>query len=726
MNRLLLLGLLFPMILLSEELLQEDFNTDDLIPEGWTANSIEIMGEGDYHQMAQINAAADYLTTPTLEQPMTLECTVYVTSASPSFIIEISSDGINYHPHPDSPFAITPGSNHSFQLQLDPTTKNLKFSKSGAGTVYLDDIVISDDTPTAETVLLQPRQIEQQTIDNQIYAIKVNNASSGDLLLTDLNFRVQGLYSTEELAPLAFKIYQSDDLSISATDQLRSARGRCPNESLISFNLGTTLKSKQTTYLLITVDLSTYNYSQDIQHNLKLTPINNTGIFGSLTTGVSFNISQLSDIRDEFSNYDLSGWTSDGNFAIENPKDEGDGSTDYDNYATLASKDNAGHAVCIKPSPIAYGSWEFWIGEGNEWDTSGTNNYSVILISDTSEPTNLKYPTENFHGYFIKNDNYFCFCRQDGETTTTLFTFGLPDESSNGDSTNKQGGYSFRVIRDLAGEWKFYIDINNCQPTALRGTVLDNTYQHSVAFAVRTKIKNPELKRKLYFDNMTLKSYSKPTIELGDSVNSYFETIDGQTYIKWISTYPPSASFKVLYQDSENNWLESTENIQLQNGIYSLNITNNEAENWKLQCEIDEQHELDIHLQGSRNQILYSYQLEEGWNLVGPSGCELFENSLPKNSKCWTWSGHIYEQNLTCGLTKAMWIKSTQTEERPFVDSSVADEPMLNQGWNLISFNSNFTYDFSNLVLFYYQGGHYQVLDGPVKLFQGYWVYRAE
>ncbi|MCK5834115.1 MAG: hypothetical protein KAG98_00105 [Lentisphaeria bacterium] len=726
MTRILLIWTLLPTLLFSEVLIREDFSTDNLVEKGWLTNSIAIMGPGDYYQMAQLGAVTDLLTSPALVQPTKLSCTVYVTGAAPDFIIEIKSDNQDFQPHPNSPFTITPEIHSTFELELSSETTHIRFSKNGGGRVYLDNIIISDGIPYSESVTLESKQIEQNTTHNLIYAIQVYNPSKNDIELPDLNFEIQGDFVIDEIELAGFKVYQSNDLTVSPEDKLLSTRGRCQTGESISFSLGEKLANQQTTNLLVTVDLKEESYSQDLHHDLKLNPINTFGIFSKLTTGTNFPISQLSTIKDEFTDGDITDWTHNGNFTIETPKFEGDGSSDYQDFATLATKDESGHCVCVKISPIAYGSWEFWIGEGNEWDTAGVNNYSVVLMSDTGDLDALDPSDENFHGYFIKNDNYFSFNRQDGTTTKTLITFGIPNETTKGDSTNKHGGYSFRVTRGLKGNWKFYIDNNDCIPTTLQGSVVDNTYLNSVAFAVRTKVNNPAIKRKLYFDNMVLKSYSIPTIDLTNRVNSYFETIGQQSYIKWISTYTENTVFKLFYQGDQDTWIEVTNVPELADGIYSQNITAIDAENWKLECKVGDQEPQEITLQGSRNQILYSYQLQEGWNLVGPSGCQEFEESLPINSQRWIWANSLYNRGVDCGLTKGMWVKSKTTEDRAFVDSPATDEPVLNTGWNLISFNSDFTYDFTNLLLFYYQGDHYQILEGPVKPFQGYWVFRAE
>ena len=103
MKRILLAWTLLTTFIFAEVLIKEDFNKDNLIPEGWNANFITIMGPGDYHQMAQIRAITGYLIPPPLDQPASLDCIIYVTSAGPGFVVETSLDGESYQPHPGSP-----------------------------------------------------------------------------------------------------------------------------------------------------------------------------------------------------------------------------------------------------------------------------------------------------------------------------------------------------------------------------------------------------------------------------------------------------------------------------------------------------------------------------------------------------------------------------------------------------------------------------------------------
>jgi hypothetical protein len=724
-NKLLFL-IILPITVFAEIIIREDFNASYEVPEHWDANSIEIMGPGDYHHMAQISALDDYLMTPPLNHPAMLEFSIYATSAAPDLIIETSSDGEDFQAHPQSPLCVTPETLTRVQIELDPQVAFIKFSKLHAGTIYLDDIVISDNSPYTVPCPIPTLPLKQNSTHNLIYAFEVHNPATESLTLHQISFTVQGAYDINELAPLSFHIYQSNDLMISPDDTPLSSRGRCLPNTTISFSIETAIAAKKSTYFLISIDLSEFPYSQETVHKIQLVPIHSIPLFQPLTPGINFEIAQCRTIYDDFTDWDLADWIHHESFAIERPIKEGDGSSDYDNFATLDTVNNSSHCACVKTSTIAYGSWEFWIGEGNEWDTSRGNNYGVVLISDTTETSNLVVPSEDFHGYFIKNENFFRFGRQDGETSTTLFTFNLPNETSLGDSTNKQGGYSFRITRNLKGVWKFYLDCGHVTATTLRTTLTDNKYQDSVAFAVRAQINNPALKRKLYFDDLTIKSYSQPTIDLANQINCFVESVDDQKFIRWISTYDERTNFQLFYQTPTEEWVLFQGETLYNNGIYSATITDFESEKWKIRCQREGCSPQEIPITNSSNQLLYSYTLHPGWNLVGPSGCQNFEQSLPKDSIRWTWDCNLYCLGSPCGLTQGMWVKTDFELENSFVDSPRSTQPQLNIGWNLISFSTDFTYDFTHLLLFYFQDGYYHLLDGPVKPFQGYWVFRAD
>lgn len=187
------------------------------------------------------------------------------------------------------------------------------------------------------------------------------------------------------------------------------------------------------------------------------------------------------------------------------------------NSDVLVSNASASDAALITASTQAYGTWEFSVATGLNWDPSATNNFAVILVSDSNDPTKLTIGSMDFNGYFVKWSNNgatdtFGLFKQEGTTETMLVDMGWPL------AANAYSGYSLRVSRNAAGEWFMYGVSGFDTATAMTyyGTAADNDVTTSSYFVVSSNIANPSAARRLYFDNLMI----RPLTEVNFSVAS--------------------------------------------------------------------------------------------------------------------------------------------------------------------------------------------------------------
>lgn len=120
-------------------------------PANWTQNSVDKSStratSGSYS--AKLGAAGDYLITPLLASPGSLSFKSYVTSSDPDIVVEQSSDTAGpWTAVSESPF--NGDTEHWNQRTVDLSSYSdiyVKFRKTGSGTLYMDDVSISDTSP---------------------------------------------------------------------------------------------------------------------------------------------------------------------------------------------------------------------------------------------------------------------------------------------------------------------------------------------------------------------------------------------------------------------------------------------------------------------------------------------------------------------------------------------------------------------------------------------------
>jgi hypothetical protein len=181
------------------------------------------------------------------------------------------------------------------------------------------------------------------------------------------------------------------------------------------------------------------------------------------------------------------------------------------NADVLVSNASAAAAALVLPSAQAYGIWGFSVATGLNWLPSATNNFAVILTSNTNDPALLTIGTMNFNGYYLKwkNDtggDKFVLTRRNGLTDTEILDLAYPV------AFDAYSGYTVKVIRTSDGHFSVYADsgFDNVDASTLRGQVRDNTITTSSYFVVSTNVTNPSAARRLFFDNL----YTSPVTEV--------------------------------------------------------------------------------------------------------------------------------------------------------------------------------------------------------------------
>ncbi len=197
-------------------------------------------------------------------------------------------------------------------------------------------------------------------------------------------------------------------------------------------------------------------------------------------------------------------WTGDiNNFQAVTPHTSGDGSLNAITDGTvLGSKPSTPSSAIFTQTNRAYGQWSFSATDGRNWSVSSTNDFFIVLLSDTNDPNAYK-GTLNFNGYYLRFDgsvtDKFVLYRQQGTIKTVVINTGYPNNEDGTASIPR----SFRILRTTQGEWSIYIDeVWDKTARILRGTAVDNTITTGQYFGIVTNISSPSAARVIWFDNL--------------------------------------------------------------------------------------------------------------------------------------------------------------------------------------------------------------------------------
>lgn len=219
------------------------------------------------------------------------------------------------------------------------------------------------------------------------------------------------------------------------------------------------------------------------------------------------HINTKAQITDSFSDGDFTNnptWTGDTeNFSVTNPHTSGDGSLSATTDGNvLGSNPNTGSSALFVETNRAYGEWRFSATEGRGWAVSSTNDFFIVLISDTNDPSAFK-GSLNFNGYYLRFDgsasDKFILYRQQATTKTPVISTDFPP----GDDGTSSIPRSFKITREENGLWTLSIDNAwDVVSTTILGSATDNTITNGNYFGIVTNINSPSATRVLWFDNL--------------------------------------------------------------------------------------------------------------------------------------------------------------------------------------------------------------------------------
>lgn len=194
------------------------------------------------------------------------------------------------------------------------------------------------------------------------------------------------------------------------------------------------------------------------------------------------------------------------NFEIISPETSGSGAFPTGHThdgAVLRSKPNTASSAMVFETFRTYGQWNFNIADGSGWSISSTNDFQIILTSDTDNPANLKTGSMNFNGYFLRFDgsmgDAFVLYKQKGTTSTPIITTTYPE----GNDGSTPIPFTVKITRTVDDGWKLYIDqLWGTEAYTLRGTSNDNEIKTGIYFSISTNISTLSDSRVAYFDNI--------------------------------------------------------------------------------------------------------------------------------------------------------------------------------------------------------------------------------
>lgn len=124
-------------------------------PTSWSAYSIDQSSTYQYSgsYSAKFSSGDDWLKTPLINSAYYLRFYSYVTSSDPSIIVEYSTDNITWIEFSESPFT---GNTERWNERVIDTSSlepfYIRWKKTGTGNLYIDDVLISTDTPLPVTL----------------------------------------------------------------------------------------------------------------------------------------------------------------------------------------------------------------------------------------------------------------------------------------------------------------------------------------------------------------------------------------------------------------------------------------------------------------------------------------------------------------------------------------------------------------------------------------------
>lgn len=388
-----------------------------------------------------------------------------------------------------------------------PYSIKITRQNNGDWSLYIDEGLYNDPVTLQGTV----NDNEITTSNYFAFATNIGNPSAARVAYID-NIITRNIY-TDTYAPIVTQITFANNNSISL--KLNEYTESTSTENTSNYTLENIGNPQSAAHISGTQDKIGLQFSYEFSANeaLSLTISGVEDFMGNamdttinFTTPPTLNV----NITESFTDENLTEsptWTGEtGNFSIMEPETSGDGAfpTGYEtDGAVLRSNSNTESSVMVFETYRAYGQWNFSIADGAGWSISSTNDFQIILISDTNEPSNLKTGSLNFNGYFLRFDgsqgDAFILHKQTGTTSTPIITTDIPMGTDGSTPT----AFVVKVTRTQTDGWKLYIDEGwDSEAYSLRGISTDNEIETGIYFGISTNINTPSETRVAYFDNI--------------------------------------------------------------------------------------------------------------------------------------------------------------------------------------------------------------------------------
>lgn len=148
---------------------------------------------------------------------------------------------------------------------------------------------------------------------------------------------------------------------------------------------------------------------------------------------------------------------------------------------TMTSRANYGSHQLLTRSSMLFGTWEVAVHHNSRWDLSAKNHYYLILAAETDSPTNLQAGQFDFDGYYLKFENQLSLYRQNGKTSHLLDSAGWPVLDNR--------GLELRIVHSFDGLWQVFLQNDDLELELLRTN--DKHVITPVYMGIVNKIGNP-------------------------------------------------------------------------------------------------------------------------------------------------------------------------------------------------------------------------------------------
>ncbi len=683
-------SLLFPIVLRSKPLLVDDFSVAEKY--NYINNSVDLLAYETSSSCMKFSASGDYLITPQVTAPTKVSFTIRSSNSTVKLVIEegeVNGDNVFV---PTKSSEVLGGDTNFSQRNIELSGESqLRLSKLGTGTVYIDDLEIVDNEIYLQKEPISSPDLRFGLENWPVYVAKLTKNGDSPVVPTDssFSFTTAGTYGVDDLAVSeAFNLYLSTDMYLSDDDVLLGQKATVLSGQLVQFPTLSISLEDVDKYVLVTTKLAAENPSVG-ERTLSIT-MSDSGLSRELGSSSVFKLRSAENIvAENYTDWQIapsaSFLTSEG---------------------LLSSGLGTGLGTISYPSKVAHGQWSFTLKYDTDWSTSTQNNFFVILTSDKA--TDLTYGNLDFNGYFLRFSTNLEFCRQDGTTTTVLGTFSLPTATRGTVAT-----YDFVVNRSNRAEWELKINDNS------QFVLTDSTYRDSSYFAISKKINNPSSEKQVNIEDLT---FSESLTTVTPLIGITLGFLNGSIEIDLLD-FAIISEIKLFYMKGDVKTLYTT--ISPDRSYFVIDIEDIDSDLWFAEITEVEGETETFYI--TKEKTHETFMLEAGRNLLATDDCDMVGEELEKLglTTFWTWRNDAYEVVQSLGVGEAFWVYA---EEETVVNLAYHPKDFSFQigdeaGWQLCT--RQFITEYLDIDCYGYNGQFYDHIndESELKPFTGYWKF---